>query len=256
MLLGIAFRRQGDEHARDGRAARPRWRRSSGWERSSTRSARRSCSGESRRAARSSSPTSSTRRGCSRPSATSEVEASCSPGTTSSFATRIVESGGEVIKQTGDGFFASFDDPEVRQSRPPSAIQRALARRGRRARRQDRRARRRRVPARARASATTAGQGVHVAARIGAAAGAGEILVSRETLDGVATSFRLSEPRAELAQGLRAAGRGRLGRLALDRSARASAAGEAPTPNAGFKGDRPCVCYTTWYRYLQPRPIT
>jgi class 3 adenylate cyclase len=34
-----------------------------------------------------------------------------------------------------------------------------------------------------------------VAARIGAAAGAGEILVSREMLDGIATAFRLSEPR-------------------------------------------------------------
>jgi class 3 adenylate cyclase len=45
------------------------------------------------------------------------------------------------------------------------------------------------------------GQGVHVAARVGAAAGAREILVSRETLDGVATAFRLSEPRAEALKG-------------------------------------------------------
>jgi class 3 adenylate cyclase len=45
------------------------------------------------------------------------------------------------------------------------------------------------------------GQGVHVAARIGAAAGAAEILVSRETVDGVGTAFRFSEPRAELLKG-------------------------------------------------------
>src|SRR5918996_1025512 len=45
------------------------------------------------------------------------------------------------------------------------------------------------------------GQGVHVAARIGAAAGGGEIVVSRETLDGIATGFRLSEPRAETLKG-------------------------------------------------------
>jgi class 3 adenylate cyclase len=46
------------------------------------------------------------------------------------------------------------------------------------------------------------GQGVHVAARIGAAASGKEILVSRETLDGVATSFRLSQPRAEILKGV------------------------------------------------------
>jgi class 3 adenylate cyclase len=40
---------------------------------------------------------------------------------------------------------------------------------------------------------------VHAAARIGAVAAAGEILVSRETVDGVGTTFRLVEPRtAEL----------------------------------------------------------
>ena len=45
------------------------------------------------------------------------------------------------------------------------------------------------------------GQGVHVAARIGAAARGAEILVSRETLDGAASSFRLSEPRTERLKG-------------------------------------------------------
>jgi class 3 adenylate cyclase len=45
------------------------------------------------------------------------------------------------------------------------------------------------------------GQGVHTAARIGAAAGPCEILVSRETLDGIGTAFRLSEPRSETLKG-------------------------------------------------------
>ena len=44
MLLGVAFRRGGDETRRDGRARRPRSRRSSVSARSSTRDARRSCS--------------------------------------------------------------------------------------------------------------------------------------------------------------------------------------------------------------------
>src|SRR5690606_16947755 len=38
------------------------------------------------------------------------------------------------------------------------------------------------------------GLGVHVAARVGAAAGAGEILVSSESLEGVQGAFALSEP--------------------------------------------------------------
>ena len=46
------------------------------------------------------------------------------------------------------------------------------------------------------------GEGVHVAARVGSAAGAGEILVSVETLDGVGSSFELSEPRTETLKGI------------------------------------------------------
>jgi class 3 adenylate cyclase len=45
------------------------------------------------------------------------------------------------------------------------------------------------------------GQGVHAAARIASAAGAGEILVSDETLDGAQTAFALSEPRGEELKG-------------------------------------------------------
>jgi class 3 adenylate cyclase len=112
---------------------------------------------------------------------------------------RIVESGGEVIKQTGDGFFASFDNPKA-AIEAAVAIQRALDAEI--------------VAPDVRIGAHTGGafhtgadftdyggQGVHVAARIGAAAGATEILVSRETLDGIGATFRLSKPRAELLKG-------------------------------------------------------
>jgi class 3 adenylate cyclase len=112
---------------------------------------------------------------------------------------RIVEAGGEVIKQTGDGFFAAFDNPKAAID-AAVAIQRALAAEI--------------VAPDVRIGAHTGGafrtdagrsdyggEGVHVAARIGAAAGPAEILVSRETLDGVGTAFRLSEPRTELLKG-------------------------------------------------------
>jgi class 3 adenylate cyclase len=108
---------------------------------------------------------------------------------------RIVESGGEVIKQTGDGFFAAFDSPKA-AIEAAVAIQRALDAEI--------------VAPDVRIGLHTGGafqkggnytdyggQGVHVAARIGATAGPAEILVSLETLDGVGTAFRLSEPRAE-----------------------------------------------------------
>ena len=45
-----------------------------------------------------------------------------------------------------------------------------------------------------------AGQGVHMAARIGALATGGEILVSRESLEGV-SRFAFSEPRTETLRG-------------------------------------------------------
>jgi len=112
---------------------------------------------------------------------------------------RIVENGGEVIKQTGDGFFAAFDNPKAAVE-AAVAIQRALDAEI--------------VAPDVRIGAHTGGafhtdadftdyggQGVHEAARIGAAAGAAEILVSRDTLDGVGIAFRLSEPRAELLDG-------------------------------------------------------
>jgi class 3 adenylate cyclase len=112
---------------------------------------------------------------------------------------RIVENGGEVIKHTGDGFFASFDNPKA-AIEAAVAIQRALDAEI--------------VAPDVRIGAHTGGafhtnadftdyggQGVHVAARIGAAAGPAEILASRETLEGIGTAFRLSEPRTQALRG-------------------------------------------------------
>jgi class 3 adenylate cyclase len=112
---------------------------------------------------------------------------------------RIAESGGEVVKKTGDGFFASFESPKAAID-AAIAIQRALH--------AELVAPDVRIGAHAGAAFRTdadatdyGGQGVHIAARIGAAASGAEILVSRETLDGAASSFRLSEPRAERLKG-------------------------------------------------------
>jgi class 3 adenylate cyclase len=113
---------------------------------------------------------------------------------------RIVESGGEVIKHTGDGYFAAFASPRA-AIEAAVGIQRALDAEI--------------VAPDVRIGGHTSGafktegefadyggQGVHTAARIGAAAGAGEILVSKDTIDGVGTTFRLSEPRSETLKGL------------------------------------------------------
>jgi class 3 adenylate cyclase len=111
---------------------------------------------------------------------------------------RIVESGGEVVQQTGDGFFAAFENPKAAVE-AAIAIQRALDGEI--------------VAPDVRIGAHTGGafegdgdnrfggDAVHLAARIGAAAGAGEILVSCETLDGVGSGLRLSEPRSEVFKG-------------------------------------------------------
>ena len=112
---------------------------------------------------------------------------------------RIVGGGGEVVKRTGDGFFAAFDNPKAAVE-AAVAIQRALDAEV--------------VAPDVRIGLHTGGafhtgddardyggEGVHVAARIGAAAAASEILASRETLDGVGTAFPLSEPRSEVFQG-------------------------------------------------------
>jgi class 3 adenylate cyclase len=112
---------------------------------------------------------------------------------------RIVERGGEVVQQTGDGFFAAFVDARA-AIEAAIEIQRAL----------DAEIVAPDVRIGAHAGGTFESDGefnryggdtVHLAARIGAAAGACEILVSRETLDGMSERFRLSEPRAETFKG-------------------------------------------------------
>jgi class 3 adenylate cyclase len=112
---------------------------------------------------------------------------------------RIVEHGGEVIKKTGDGFFASFESPKAAIEAAVD-IQRALG--------AEIVAPDVRIGAHAGDAFRTGtdatdwgGQDVHVAARIGATAGASEILVSRETLEGIGTAFRISEPRQEQLKG-------------------------------------------------------
>ncbi len=106
---------------------------------------------------------------------------------------QIVEHGGQVIKQTGDGFFASFDEPRAAVD-AAVAIQRTLQ--------AEVFAPEVRIGAHAGSAFKTGagfsdygGQSVHIAARIGAAAAGGEVLVSRDTLAGIETAFRLSEPR-------------------------------------------------------------
>jgi class 3 adenylate cyclase len=112
---------------------------------------------------------------------------------------RIVDKGGEVVKRTGDGFFAAFDNPKAAVE-AAVAIQRALDAEV--------------VAPDVRIGLHTGsgfhtgndasdygGDGVHVAARIGAIARAAEILASRETLEGVGTAYRLSEPRTQALQG-------------------------------------------------------
>jgi class 3 adenylate cyclase len=112
---------------------------------------------------------------------------------------RIFENGGEVVQQTGDGFFAAFENPKA-AIEAAIAIQRAL----------DAEIFAPDVRIGAHTGGTFAGDGdsnpyggeaVHLAARIGAAAGAAEILVSRETLEGAGARLRLSEPRSEVFKG-------------------------------------------------------
>jgi class 3 adenylate cyclase len=113
---------------------------------------------------------------------------------------KISESGGEVVKNTGDGFFATFETPKAAID-AAIAIQRTLdaevfapdVRIGAHA-----------ADAFRAGDETTdyGGQGVHVAARVGALGGAGEIVVSLETLEGIESSFRLSEPRTESLKGI------------------------------------------------------
>ena len=109
---------------------------------------------------------------------------------------RIEEAGGEVIKQTGDGYFAAFGSPGAAVDAAVT-IQRALD--------DEPIAPDVRIGVHSGKAFHTesddyTGQGVHMAARIGALAGGGEILVSTVSLDD-GGRFRLSEPRTETLKG-------------------------------------------------------
>jgi class 3 adenylate cyclase len=112
---------------------------------------------------------------------------------------QIANCGGEVVQQTGDGFFAAFASPKAALE-AAVAIQRALQAEI--------------VAPDVRIGAHTGdafesegasnpygGDAVHLAARIGAAAGAGEILATRETLADAGTGFRSTNPRSEAFKG-------------------------------------------------------
>jgi class 3 adenylate cyclase len=112
---------------------------------------------------------------------------------------QITNFGGEVVQQTGDGFFATFATPRAALE-AAIGIQRALE--------AEIVAPDVRIGAHSgdafqtdSASNPYGGEAVHLAARIGAAAGAGEILASRETLDDAGTGFRSSSPRSEAFKG-------------------------------------------------------
>jgi class 3 adenylate cyclase len=110
----------------------------------------------------------------------------------------IEDQGGEVIKQTGDGYFAAFQSPRAALD-AAVAIQRALDEHEPLA--PDVRIGLHTGGAFHRTDDDYAGEGVHMAARIGALAGAGEILVSCESVDGDAR-YPLSEPRHEALKGI------------------------------------------------------
>jgi class 3 adenylate cyclase len=105
----------------------------------------------------------------------------------------IEANGGEVIKNTGDGFFAAFERPGA-AAEAAVAIQRALddyegiapdVRVGLHV-----------GTAFEREGEDLGGEAVHAAARIAALGGPGDILASRETFADSGARFRVSEPRS------------------------------------------------------------
>ena len=113
------------------------------------------------------------------------------------------EQGGEEVKATGDGFFLAFADPDA-------AVEAAIAIQRRLAAQRDAQGF---APA-VRIGLHTAeanqvgldyiGSGVNQAARIGGAAGSGEILVSAATLEGARHAFALGARRSVELKGLAA----------------------------------------------------
>jgi len=108
----------------------------------------------------------------------------------------IEAKGGAVIKQTGDGYFAAFQSPVAALDAAVS-IQRTLDEHEPLA--PDVRIGVHTGGALHHGDGDYAGQSVHMAARIGALAGGGEILVSRDSVDG--GRYPVSEPRAEELKG-------------------------------------------------------
>jgi class 3 adenylate cyclase len=109
---------------------------------------------------------------------------------------QIEEAGGEVIKQTGDGYFAAFASPAAALD-AAIAIQRALD--------EEPIAPDVRIGVHSGKAFHTedddyTGQGVHLAARIGALAGGGQILVSTASTEG-ASRFSLTNARPETLKG-------------------------------------------------------
>ena len=102
-----------------------------------------------------------------------------------------------MIKHTGDGFFAAFASPNAAVE-AAVRIQRAL----------DDELLSVRIGLHTGGAFHSTdetdygGEGVHAAARVGAAAGAGEILASGETLEGVGIGYPLAEAREEDLKGL------------------------------------------------------
>ena len=109
--------------------------------------------------------------------------------------------GGEVVRTTGDGFFATFDDAASAAS-GAIEIQRRLAEH----RRQHGFAPQVRIGLHSAAATAVAhdyvGLGVHEAARIGALAGAGEILATASTLDGQGATFEVRGEREVSLKGI------------------------------------------------------
>ena len=148
---------------------------------------------------RSCSPTSSARRTSRRPSATRRGSDSCA-GTTTVLRNLIASGGGEIVNSTGDGFFAAFESAQSGVD-CASSIQRALAdhrdstgfalsvRIGLHTAEANRR------------GSDYSGKSVHVAARVAALAGGGEILATAETLS-EAGSVRASEARSTPIRGV------------------------------------------------------
>jgi class 3 adenylate cyclase len=108
---------------------------------------------------------------------------------------------GEVVRTTGDGFFASFADPG-RAVGCGVAIQEALAEHRRRHGFSPKVRIGLHLTEAARAGQDWSGVGVHTAARIGALAQADEILLSAETAEAAGPQYRVSEPRTVSLKGI------------------------------------------------------